>query len=59
MQRNNETTPLVLVAVDPLQSDTTGTLKQKKKKKYNPKRKNSDGSLDFERIVNGYSIQGK
>jgi hypothetical protein len=23
------------------------------------KRRNSDGSLDFERIVNGYSIQGE
>ena len=29
------------------------------KKNKHPKRRNSDGSLDFERIVNGYSIQGE
>ena len=40
---------------------TTTTTKQtqKKKKQDAPTtRRNSDGSLDFERIVNGYSIQG-
>jgi hypothetical protein len=55
MQRNNnetETTPLVIT------TPSVDTLN--KKKKYNKqRRKNSDGSLDFERIVNGYSIQGK
>jgi hypothetical protein len=68
MQRNNnsnnnetETTPLVITtpSVDPLKNNN----KKKKEKNLNfhkrKARKNSDGSLDFERIVNGYSIQGK
>ena len=61
-----ETTPLVphqqkqqhQQGVSATTTTTKQTQKKEKKQDAPTTRRNSDGSLDFERIVNGYSIQG-
>ena len=59
MQRNsnsnNETTPLFTTRLEKEEEN----INKNYNKHHKQRRRNSDGSLDFERIVNGYSIQGK